>query len=1120
MKSKFGLNLNFKLNRFLSLGLLCSFGLSLIFGLSGCGEERNNKPLPKIEVLSKSLIDTEKEYLYVPSTDQVSRTTQIGRPFFQGDEKIVKFKFEKDFLVAYAQEKDSRFEDNQTNNKPVFRIPIEHVDYREAKDPFGEGTNVEEKNDYVAWDKRKYFEPKPQSFEFTDISTLPTELDNIFGDSCSRKVGQSELSFEVKKERIDIVIKRDFNTNYFCVNVDDFNDLGWSEVTQYSLVPMELLVSKDYKTIVYDRDWERTFGFFDSLDKKVDVANNSTQDQEIYYMHRWNPDREIITYHLDPRFEKPENKKLKQATLLGIQRLNDGLTSAGLKFRIVAQDGAPDMRPGDLTVSSIVLVEDPLAVGLLGYGPAVSNPRTGEIVQARTVMYPGVMKQFIRRAYDELFEQEKLAVQGSTKISRSNLSPENAAILDSIDKGFEGRILANKGVQWANFKGELSKFNDLVSLPQDPETPMEALGAPSVNLPNLSSNNLPNNKWKDLVTYGAKALFNDTAFSLRSVFSGFKSDSAEPFDLDHLDVIEVLSKHNMTPARLEAFVDIKDGDLKDKIFALGKNLEWHKLDEDTRQQIVDIMMPYVWIPTLIHEMGHNLGLRHNFAGSEDGNNFYTTDEMKTLGLDSEFGSPYASMMEYPKSEITGLRVPGKYDIAALRYGYLQKVELEDGSLVPVTDKPDELKLKKFEYCTDEGVALNPNCNRFDEGVGYLEIANSIIGSYHENYKLRNNRSGRANFSMMDDIMYASGINQNFRTLRLMMERFTDILLDFDLPLSEVKNIEWLNELNKASKLSAEFLQSVVAEADYSCVVFQNGQFNSIVKFSELVSFSDAKKCADVELNKGFTVVGELGKRYNHEKYRDNPNIYLDQIDIRGVWMDKLMALRYLVARELNEYSFDDHTLSYLDHPEIGSEVNKFVKDLILGNVISKTEITLADGTKTDFEYAHNFSDGYQIKKPLTPYFHRFLRLPYDQLDLSDAFLKVTKGNLGRGLDSVPNQLMKESLEVYSAIPQDGRDPKSFSIYKLGRFNYVASAENEVATQIFSKLKKIDIYETQTRKQLIDILTLLDSKKPLPINATVDEQQIYNGGIDDLFLFLVGELPSKEYYSRVLTSMLN
>lgn len=1107
----------------MSLSALIKIVLALVVGLvflSGCGQERNHKPLPKIEVFEKTLIDTEKEYLYIPSTDQVSRTTRIGRPYFQGDEKIVKFQFEKNFLVAYSQEKDPRFEDNQTNAKPVFRIPITHVDYREMQDPFGEGTNIEERNEYIEWNKRKYFEPKPEAFEFSDVSTLPAELDQIFGSTCSRKVGQAELEFNVSKEKVDIVIKRDFNSNIYCSDFSELSDLAWSEITHHSLVPLDQLVSKNYETIIYDREWERTFGFFDTSDTKVDSANNTTQVQEIYYMNRWNPKREVITYYLDPRFEKPENHAIKQATLLGFQRLNTALEKAGVNFRLNAEDGPADMRPGDLTKTSIVLVEDPLAVGLLGYGPSVANPRTGEIVQARTVMYPGIMKKLVRRAYDELHEQAQTEA-GVTKTSRSQLSPENAAILNALDQEMASKKQVVMNQKWKHHRGELAHLDDLVQVLANPENGSVQQGPRSnSDLINSVLPERPSRSWTELLSLTAKTFFNDSEFSLRGIFKGFQAaQTSNEFDLDQLDIIEALSKHNMTPARVEVFSDIKDGDLKDQILALGQNKPWHLLDEETRSEIVDLVLPYVWIPTLIHEVGHNLGLRHNFAGSEDKDNFYSKNELEDLGVNTDLGSPYASMMEYSKSEITGLRVPGKYDIAALRYGYEQKVELADGSVVPVTKKPAELSLKAFEYCSDEGVALNPNCNRFDEGSGYIEIANSLIDSYHENYRLRNYRNGEAHFSMIDDIMYAARVNQQFRSLRLMLERFTDVVTDFNVPMSQVATIDWLNEMNEGAKIGANFLMSVAAEADYSCVVFQNNQLAGILKFSDLAGkYSDAKTCYEVQLAAGYTVVGELGRRYNHQRFRDNPNIYQDQIDVRGVWMDKLLAYRYLVARNLNEYSFDDYTLSYVDHPEIGQDVNKFIKDLILGNVISNTEITLADGTKTDFEHVHNFASGYEIKKPLLPFVHRSLRLPYDQLDLTDALVRITRSQLNAGLESIPNQELRETLHVATALPQDGRDPASFTTYKIGQYNYVAAPENELALEVFGKLKKLDLYSAQTRAKLIEIFNLLNVDKPLTANATPTEQAVYQGGIDDLYMFLIGDFPSKEYYNRVLNSM--
>lgn len=1103
----------------------------LVLGLIACGEEREHKPLPKIETFNKTSIDTEAEYLYVPSTDEVSRSTSEGRPYWQGEQRIVKFKFEKNYLVAYAQEKDDRFGSNVTNNKPVFRIPITHIDYREARDPFGEGTNIEEENNYIEWNERRYFQPKPEAFEFADVNTLPAEFGKIFGYECSTQTGQAELNFDVNQAGIDIVIKRDYRTNYFCSDsITDLFDLAWSEVTHYSLVPLNNLISKDYETIIYKKDWENTFGFFQTLDQKLDSANNSTQDEEFYYLNRWNPNRKEVVYYLDPRFEKPENQSIKQATLKGFERLNVALEQAGLNFRLVAKDGPKDMRPGDLRYTSVVLVEDPLVMGLLGYGPSVANPRTGEIVQARTVMYPGVMRQYIRMAYDEVVRREKESKQNS-----ANLISSNPTLVQEMREFGALSTELRSGTQWKPHQGDMSHLAVVEAEvtpaetdegEMDTETATEAVSLDliQVNKPPFIGDHHPILK-TDFVKNGDKTLFDRTKFSLRSIFQGFKEqNSKEEFNIDPLQVVEFLSKNNMTPARLETFVDITDGELKNQVLALGQQKTWDELDDTVRKQIVDLVLPYVWIPTFIHEVGHNLGLRHNFAGSEDEAHFYTHDELKHLGVNSEMGSPYASMMEYTKSELTSLRVPGKYDIAALRYGYAQKVALQDGSIVDVKDKlPADLTLEVFEFCSDEGVSLNPNCNRFDEGVGYKQIAEQLIDSYKDRYALRNFRNGRANFSLFDEIYYAASINSQFRTLRLMMERFSDILLDFGLDMQTVEQIEWLKDMNEGAKIAGQFFQDVIAEADLTCVLAQNGQFSQTILYNEIKTLTgsySAKNCFDIGgLANGFEVIGEYGRQFASEKYRDNPNIYLDQIDVRGVWIDKLLAMKYLVARNLNEYSFDERTVSFLDHPEIGSQVNEFIKNVLIGDIKSKTDVTFVDGSVLeDYEFGHTFSTGYDIKKPLFSYVSRYLGVKYDKIDLVEALASIIQREVNKGETSINNDTFRESVRVYDRIPEDGRPMSDFEVYKLGSKNYVVSSDNELGTEVVKRLKLIDLYNSQTREQLILIFNALVQNQPLPAGATPEQLEIAKSGFEPLLLFLRGENAGKDYYFKVLSNV--
>ena len=85
---------------------------------------------------------------------------------------------------------------------------------------------------------------------------------------------------------------------------------------------------------------------------------------------------------------------------------------------------------------------------------------------------------------------------------------------------------------------------------------------------------------------------------------------------------------------------------------------------------------------LVHEIGHNLGLRHNFKGSMD-QEHHPED------------APSTTVMDY----VVGLGRPGTYDVDAMREGY---------GAAPA-DPPAYL------YCSDEGVALDPGCAQWDYG---------------------------------------------------------------------------------------------------------------------------------------------------------------------------------------------------------------------------------------------------------------------------------------------------------------------------------------------------------------------------------------------------------------------
>ena len=90
----------------------------------------------------------------------------------------------------------------------------------------------------------------------------------------------------------------------------------------------------------------------------------------------------------------------------------------------------------------MILVTDPQASGVIGYGPSVANPNTGEILNARTVMYYGTIQKFVSRAYDELVEEVvRNAQAGETNKAMSTTNEKAQAYSSST--GFADHLTAN-----------------------------------------------------------------------------------------------------------------------------------------------------------------------------------------------------------------------------------------------------------------------------------------------------------------------------------------------------------------------------------------------------------------------------------------------------------------------------------------------------------------------------------------------------------------------------------------------------------------------------------------------------------------------------------------------------
>lgn len=147
--------------------------------------------------------------------------------------------------------------------------------------------------------------------------------------------------------------------------------------------------------------------------------------------------------------------------------------------------------------------------------------------------------------------------------------------------------------------------------------------------------------------------------------------------------------------------------------------------------VPDIYLKPAVIWAVMHEVGHTLGLRHNFRSSTS----TPYDKLQDAAWTSANGL-YSSVMEYPTPNIDHARrlqgqwwttTAGTYDLWAIRYGYTPT-----GAATPEADYAamrkvgDESLQSGHEYSTDEDTypsdAPDPRSNIYDLGSDPLQYA--------------------------------------------------------------------------------------------------------------------------------------------------------------------------------------------------------------------------------------------------------------------------------------------------------------------------------------------------------------------------------------------------------------
>lgn len=606
----------------------------LAIGFSSCAKKPEYEELTKDKdmITITSAIDTESEYLYVPMSLGAPRAIIDAFSYFQGTEKIVKLKMTEDGITAFEVDPDDKFSDNPLNNSMVFTIPGKYSSFKCAENNFDECTNREEEDTDKEWYEKEYFTP-----DFKNLDTHSLNADYwAIGSECIHETGKRVVSKELRAGVINVHLEKSFEVSksQHCLsqflNLHDIKDTAFKAQFHFSLVKLSDVISKNYEVFKYEVEDKTTFGFFDIVKSELDdqFTNNGSYKKEERIMERWNPKREKIVYYLSETFNKPQNKLLKKATFESIESINNGLEKAGVKFRLELREPNKNINIGDLRYNMINLLDEPLANGLLGYGPSVSNPRTGEIIKAHTNMYSGVIKTSLRHYWEQMVSLQEEKVKEDAEMlafnrhnslrATRNIRPSNTHVHnhdhdhghghghDDAEEIFDHDVL-DQAISQGSGKTlfadtqKWSKLNKVASMRSA--------------------------KIKDDYNRHIKR-FKKGVKSVED-YMALENERLQLFAEHNAFSVEFLNVKKTVKAIFPKLLDVQGIFKKNSKSLKG----WNELTSEQRKSVEDVIVPFVYKSTLVHELGHNIGLRHNFAGSWDKKNWFTEEaERKWISL--------------------------------------------------------------------------------------------------------------------------------------------------------------------------------------------------------------------------------------------------------------------------------------------------------------------------------------------------------------------------------------------------------------------------------------------------------------------------------------------------------